>query len=326
MNIFMQNINSFSQHIYFLCGLLLIFCASSTNAQTSRKVTITIDDLPFVGQSESIETAAETTDKMLAAITKYKIPAAAFVTGKRVLVEGQVNQRLDLLRRWRDSGVSLENHGLSHISFQQTPLREYLDDALQGMLFPEMIMKEKGGAVKFYRHPFNHTGATMESRLAFENFLKERNIRLAPFTVEHADYVFNRLYEEAKQHQKEPEMKRIGEAYLAHLDTAFDFAERLSLETFGRDIPQIFLIHASEINADYLDRMLARLQKRGYKFTSLEEAMTDSAYETPDVYVGGTGISWFHRWRVGLKMEKRLRDEPDPPKWVIDEYQKLSSD
>lgn len=269
--------------------------------------------------------ATDTTDKMLKSISKYKVPASAFVTGKRVLVNGQIDQRLDLLRRWRDSGAALENHSFSHISFQQTPFTEYFDDAIKGMTFPEMIMKEKGGSVKFYRHPFNHTGATLETREKFENALKERGLQLAPFTVEHGDYIFDRLYAEAKTKKHQAEMKRIGEAYLAQLDISFDYAERVSKETFKREIPQIFLIHANEINADYLDEMLKRLQMRGYNFISLEEAVKDTAYETPDKYVSKFGISWLHRWRKSLGMKNLLRDEPDPPKWILDEYNELSA-
>jgi hypothetical protein len=53
--------------------------------------------------------------------------------------------------------------------------------------------------------------------------------------------------------------------------------------------------------------------------------LRDSAYHTPDRYVGRFGPSWLHRWRVGLGLPSRLRDEPDPPQWVLDRYQKLTA-
>jgi len=287
---------------------------------TASTVAVTIDDLPFIAGRERLAASTEGIRRLLDALTRYQAPASGFVTGARVMVEGQVDARLDLLRRWRDGGVRLENHSFSHRSFQQTPLGEYLDDAIQGLLFPEMIMRERGDSVLFYRHPFNHTGPTEEARRTFETFLENRSQRLAPFTVEHADYVFNSLYAAAEQHADTTAMARIGQAYLAQLDSAFAFAERLSQDTFGRAIPQIFLIHANAINAAYLDRMLGRLQERGYRFVSLEEALRDAAYATPDSFVGNSGISWLHRWRIGLGLENRLRDEPDPPPWIIDAY------
>ena len=116
-------------------------------------------------------------------------------------------------------------------------------------------------------------------------------------------------------------MQRIGEAYLTQLDTAIRFAEYLSRETFGREIPQIFLIHANRINADHLGQMLNLLDARGYRFVSLDEAARDPAYATPDKYTEPWGINWLHRWRVGLGLPSLLREEPDPPAWVWEAYQ-----
>ena len=35
------------------------------------------------------------------------------------------------------------------------------------------------------------------------------------------------------------------------------------------------------------------------------------------------GLSWFHRWRRALGLPNRLRDEPDPPRWVLERYDAL---
>jgi peptidoglycan/xylan/chitin deacetylase (PgdA/CDA1 family) len=295
--------------------------ASLPAAAWTPTVAITIDDLPYVGGPQHLEDAARTAAQFVAALARYEAPASGFVTGAHVLVEGQVDARLDLLRRWRDGGVRLENHSFSHQSFHRLPLAAYLDDAAQGLLFPERIMRERSDSVRFYRHPFNHTGNTEEARRAFDAFLEKRGLRLAPFTVEHADYVFNALYMDARARSDSAAMARIGEAYLAQLDAAFAFAERLADETFGRPIPQTFLIHSNTLNADYLAQMLGRLQARGYRFVSFDEALRDAAYATPTRYVGDYGISWLHRWRHGMGRENRLREEPDPPRWILDAYQ-----
>lgn len=99
--------------------------------------------------------------------------------------------------------------------------------------------------------------------------------------------------------------------------------ERIALLERWLEIPQILLLHANEINADCLDEMLDRLEARGYAFVSLEEAVRDPAYRTPDEYVGRNGPSWLHRWRVTLGQPSRLRDEPDLPDWALRAYQEL---
>ena len=292
-------------------------------SRADRAVVITIDDLPYVGGGDALEDAVRVTDAILAGLERHDVPALGFVTGSRVFVTGQVDARFDLLRRWVTAGASLENHSFSHRSFQRTPLDQYQDDAVMGELAPGLVMAESDRAVRFYRHPYNHTGRTAEDKAAFESFMEHRGVRIAPFTIEHADYVFNLIYVAARRRGDTAEMQRIGEAYLAQLDRAFDFWEALAEETFGRPIPQVLLIHANDINADYLEAMLRRLGERGYAFVSMDDAISDAAYASPEEYVGPTGISWLHRWRIGFGMEDRLRDEPDPPAWVIDAYREL---
>jgi peptidoglycan/xylan/chitin deacetylase (PgdA/CDA1 family) len=297
------------------CGPVRAQAAGSV----TRTVAITIDDLPYTGGPQELERALRVTEGMVGALEG--VEARGFVTGTRVTVRGEVDERLDMLRRWREAGVRLENHSWSHPSFETTPYPVYASDAARGAAFPSLVMSEFGDSVTFYRHPFNHTGPTLADRLRFEAWLAERGQRLTPFTVEHADYVFNALYVDAVEAGDEAEAERIVEAYLAHLDTAFAFAEELSLDTFGREIPQVFLIHANELNARTMAEMLERLRARGYRFVTLEEALADPAYRTEDRYVGRFGISWLHRWRYGLGLPNRLRDEPDPPEWILEAYQ-----
>ena len=45
--------------------------------------------------------------------------------------------------------------------------------------------------------------------------------------------------------------------------------------------------------------------------------MKDSAYATPDNFVGTYGPSWLHRWRVSKKLSPRMKDEPEPPPWIV---------
>ena len=290
-----------------------------------RRVAVTIDDLPYVGGPDDIGAAERVTDRMLAALARRDVPAVAFVTSARVMLDGQVDERLDLLRRWRDVGIELANHSFSHLSFNRTAPWRYRDDVVRGDLVPRILLEEIGERPRYYRHPFNHTGPSREEKAAFEAFMTRRGYRIAPFTVEHADYLFNRLYVDALAERDSARMARIGSAYLDQLGIAFTYVEELSRETFGREIAQVFLIHANDINADHLPEMLRRLELRGYRFVSLEEAQSDPAYATRDAYVGPTGISWLHRWRVALDLPERWREAPDPPAWAIEAYREATS-
>lgn len=306
-------------------SLALLLLPGAAAGQADRTVAITIDDLPYVGGPQELAAARNATEGILAALDEARAPARGFVTGSRVVVEGQVDERIALLRRWRSAGVRLENHSWSHSSFETTPFTAYTEDVARGGVFPDLVMRAASDSVTFYRHPFNHTGPDETAKRRFEAWLSARGLRLTPFTVEHADYLFNSLYVDAGARGDAELAARIEQAYLDQLDAAFTFAEELSRETFGREIPQIFLIHANTLNGEVLGAMLARLSERGYRFVTLEDALSDPAYLTEDVYVGPYGISWLHRWRHGLGLPNRLIDEPEPPEWVMEGYRALSA-
>ena len=90
-----------------------------------------------------------------------------------------------------------------------------------------------------------------------------------------------------------------------------------SLAIVGEEIPQTLLIHAYALNADWLDGLLRRLAKRGYRFVSLEEALRHPAYDSPDEFTGSGGITWLHRWAITRGMAATtFAGEPEVPGWL----------
>jgi len=312
--------------------LLLLSLASRADGPAGRTLAITIDDLPYapgVAEPGRLEEARRATAAILAALAKHHAPAIGFVNESRLLVAGEMDARVALLRQWMDAGLDLGNHTFSHLRLQDTPVDRYEDDIVRGDVITRRLREGygdpggRGGRSLFFRYPFNSTGPTREVRQAVEQFLAARGYRIAPFTVEHADYLFNRIWTDPASDGAL--RTRTRDAYMAQLDTMLDFMERLSRDTFGREIPQILLIHANDLNAECLDAMLTRLEARGYRIVPLEEALRDPAYATPDDYVGPAGVSWLHRWSIHLGLPMRLREEPDPPQWALDLYQRLTA-
>jgi len=315
------------------CLLLLVAAATggpavatepSSGSALVRTVAITIDDVPLGGgrwSGDDPETVARINDGITSALVARGAPAIGFVTEERVQVVGQVDARMAVLQSWADAGIELGNHGYSHLSFQTTPLAEFQDDVIHGEVITTAVA---GRRPEFFRFPFNHTGPTAEAKESMRSFLASRGYTVAPFTVEHADYMYSAVYSAARRTGDPKAQRRILDAYLRHLDTAFAYAESLSVDLFGREIPQVFLIHANEINAVAMAEMLDRLERRGYGFVTLGQALQDDAYDTPDEYVGRWGISWFHRWTQSRGLPMR-RDEPDPPREIFDAYQQLTA-
>ena len=81
----------------------------------------------------------------------------------------------------------------------------------------------------------------------------------------------------------------------------------LPVELFGREIPQILLIHCNELNSVTLRESIARMRKRGYTFITLDEAMQDPAYQRPDTFAGSGG-SWLSRSATVMGKHSDPRD------------------
>jgi peptidoglycan/xylan/chitin deacetylase (PgdA/CDA1 family) len=281
---------------------------------------ITADDLPATPHRATLSDVEHINAALLEALSAHRVPAVGFVTTSHTDPVSERQKRVALLRRWVEAGMELGNHSYSHPAFHELSLEAYLEDVTRGEALPRQLMSERGGGSFYFRHPFNSAGGDCAKRAAFDRIMAARGVTIAPFTVENVDYIYNRLWLDALAAGDERLVARLEKAYLDHTLRVFDFFERLAQETFGRAIPQVLLIHANALNAGVLDRLLTGLEDRGYRFVSLAEAMADEAYTTPDPYHERWGYSWLHRWRRGLGLEDRLRDEPEPQEWVRDAF------
>ena len=296
------------------CALLH---AGVAPGQPVRRMALTFDDLPGVSQGSSLAVLDDINTRLLATLRIERVPAVGFVNERGLDVPGEHDARLALLRQWVTGTFTLGNHTYSHPSLNDTPLATYQADILKGAVATRRLLDAAGHQLVWFRHPYTHTGPTPEVKTGLETFLNEQGYRIAPFTVEAADYAFAAVYERALMAGDHARADDTMAAYLAHLETRVAFVEALTLETFGRYIPQIMLGHVNRLNADGMPELLRRLRARGYIFVTLDSVFDDEAYDTPDRFVGRSGPSWLHRWRVALNQPSRMAAEPDPPAWIL---------
>ena len=301
-----------------LAVLVVLGVLGAAQAPPPRAIAITFDDLPKSNGMDDLEGARRTTDAIVRVLKAHRAPAVAFVNeGKLYAGPTMVAERAALLQAWVTAGVPLGNHTYSHLDLNDIPLGKYQDDVVRGERTVARLMRGVAGP-RWFRHPYTHTGPTAEIKAGLDKFLAGRGYRVAPFTIENSDWVFSAAYARAKRSGDEALVTKIREAYLDYTGTMLEWYEALSTDTFGREIPQILLIHSNDLHEDALDALLTRIEKRGYRWITLTAAMDDAAYATADEFVGTSGPSWLHRWRVTRNLPSRLRDEPDPPQWLVD--------
>jgi peptidoglycan-N-acetylglucosamine deacetylase len=300
---------------------------SGTQLGSQRSIAITVGDLPGALPGDDfaygeLKELQKINRGIPAALKAHHAWAIGFVNERKLQVQGERDARAELLQMWLDAGLFLGNHNYAHDDFSNTPLQKYEDDLIRGEVVTEALLKAAGQSEKYFRHPYLNTGMTMEVKTAFDGFLKERGYTIAPVTIEDADYVFNDALAHAVEKKDKKMAARAKKEYLEYVDTVFDYAEKESGEMFGRQIPQILLVHDNALNTECLDALLERLEKREYKFVSLDTAMSDPAYATPDLYVG-TGILWMDRWKLALGMKLDLSKGPEPPGWAEQIFEQM---
>ncbi|MCB1022277.1 MAG: polysaccharide deacetylase family protein [Bryobacterales bacterium] len=307
--------------MFFRLLLAVCMAASVALAQPERRIAMTIDDLPMAQSgAEACEpqNLMPATKRLLAHFAEAQAPLTAFVITSQC-PDLTVEQKLAALELWRKAGVELGNHTHSHKSLSRTPIAEYEQDILKA---DALLQEWTGEPVRFFRWPMLHAGATPEDKQRLEAFLADHHFREAPVTFDNSDWMFANLYAHARRTGDADLEKRVRDAYVPYMESVLAFFEQSSNDLFGREIPQILLMHSNMLNADAAGDLLAMLRKRGYRFISLDEALEDPAYREPNSYVAANGISWLHRWHVtrGGKIEW----EPDVPKWVQEAFEAMS--
>jgi len=305
------------------CCFLISLCGACTAAgQTDRQIAITVDDLP-AGNAYSMDAATinDINAKIVATLHDQKIPAIGFVNENKLYKSGEVDQRIHALAVWLDSGLDLGNHTFSHLSLNRVGLQAFEEDVVRGETVTRLLLKQHKMTLSFFRHPYLDTGPDLQTRREAEAFLATRGYRVAPVTVDAWDWMFGAIYEDAKKRGDTNLEQELVREYLTHTDAVLTWTEQLSRDLVGYPIKQILLLHANQMEAEHLKDVLDLLRKRGYRFISLADALTDQAYSLPDTYVGEEGTDWLMHW--ASTRGKPPQGFPGIPKSVTDRHEAL---
>jgi peptidoglycan/xylan/chitin deacetylase (PgdA/CDA1 family) len=304
-------------------SLIILFTSLlfSQNDETKRFIAVTFDDLPMnTKYLKDGNQWIEQTQKLLSTVKKFNIPAIGFVNEYKLYVNDVLDSsRLKALQLWVDADFELGNHTFSHPDYHNTENEVFFDDIIKGEKITEELLSQKNKKLEYFRHPFLHTGNSLEKKKALEDFLKEHNYTVAPVSIDNGEWIYARAYENAYNKNDVELMNQIGSEYVNYMIDKTIYFENQSIKLFGYELKQILLVHANMINTDYFDELAEELLKRNYGFISLKEALTDKAYLSEDTFIGRGGISWLHRWSYTRKVDKSFyAGEPEVPQNILD--------
>lgn len=304
--------------------LCLVCLISVFAGAQQRSVALTFDDFPLASAGSSdrstpaqvLSEARAVNKAILRALRLHRAPAIAFVNEKQIVRDGHVAQNRAILREWIRQGHELGNHTYSHADLSELTVESFQKEIVDGEPSVRVLMSGAGNALRFFRFPFNHTGETAEKHDAIAAFLKQRGYEVATCTVENSDWVFARAYRLMVDRRDPQSIARLRADYLEYTRQEIEYYNKLNRQVFGREIPQVMVLHANRLNADMLDEVLQIFEKLDYKFVSLQEAQADPAYRTPDTFFTPFGPMWGYRWARELNVKVNGRSEPEVPAWV----------
>jgi hypothetical protein len=263
--------------------------------------------------------------RLLAGLRHHHIPATGFV------VEGKLDElnrprQIAILRQWLRAGMDLGNHTYSHESPNELGAAAYISDIAIGERVTKALLAEQGRTERWFRAPNLETGSPLPARRQIEDWLAAHGYRMAPVTMNATDWQFAEPYDDAIAHHDLARARRLRATYLRYTAQVIPWYRAQAHILFGRDIRYVMLLHASRLNADCIDAMAALLRRQGLKPVSLDHAMQDHAYQTPDTYAEKDGIDWMERWALTLDKSLDWDSYKDVPKAIQRAYDRVDSD
>lgn len=237
------------------------------------KMAITIDDLPVHGPVPSRMTPLLINRQMVDAIRAAGVPAMGFVNGHWIEKDPR---NLAALEVWRDAGIPLANHSWSHLNFNGQTVEAYKQEITRNE--PLLDKVDVAGGKRWFRFPFLGEGDDPAKRAQIRTFLAERGYKIAGVSMDFSDWQFNTAYGRCKDAGDAEALARMEGMYLQAARDHVHHSRRLGRAIYGREIPQVQLMHVGAMSAHMMPRLIDLYRSMGAQFVSLREAQSDPAY------------------------------------------------
>lgn len=202
-------------------------------------------------------------------IKENEIPVTGFV------IAGEISPaNWKILKKFRDAGLGLGNHTLSHTNLNRVDPDAYIQEieAADKILAP--VLTEP----KYFRYPYLAMSNGKKKNKVLR-YLSAKNYQIAPITIDSKDFMFNQLLLAVPQNQRREFLKVLKPCYLSFIWQQALKAEEHSRYAHKTEQGQILLIHANLLNAYVLPDIIALFKQNGFNFVSLEKALNTPEQE-----------------------------------------------
>ena len=270
------------------------------------KIVFTFDDLPAHGPLPPGVARPDVVHSILGTLKREGMPPVyGFVNGFRV---AQYPYQIHILQAWHDAGEPLGNHTWSHPELDKLDASRYEANIARNETTLRRV--DPDGDWHWFRYPFLEEGDTVAKREQVRGWLVGHQYRIAEVSMDFQDYLWNEPYARCSSKHEAAAIQLLHDSYLATADQYIGVYRQLAQELYGHDIPYVLLMHVGAFDAHMLPELIALFRARGFAFTTLEDALSDPAYDT-DPKVPTPGGSTFNEM-VAAQRSANIPDAQEP--------------
>jgi peptidoglycan/xylan/chitin deacetylase (PgdA/CDA1 family) len=258
----------------FVLAALSLGVALAAGPAAARDLAITFDDLPSHSALPPGVTRLEVAQGVIAALKVAGVPQVyGFING--VAIDREPGNDA-VLKAWRDAGFPLGNHGWAHQALSKIDEATFESELTRN----EPILQGLAGGTDWHwlRFPFlDEAYGDPAKRAGSRAWLASHGYRIAAVTLSFGDYAFNEPYARCAAKDDKAAVAELEQAYLDVALESIRLSDQAEKAQFGRNPPEILLMHIGAFDAHMLPRLLALYKANGFRFVTLPAAAKDPA-------------------------------------------------
>lgn len=265
-------------------------------AHAQKRIALTFDDAPR--DHGAFLTPDQRTEALIAGLKRAGVTQAAFFINPEHLLEPDGVHGAAHIRAYVRAGHVIANHSYDHPALSEVSAADYLSNIDHAARW----LKGRTGLRSWFRYPYLDEGSNDKvKRDAVRAGLRKRGLMDAYVTVDGSDWNFEDLTLKAVAAHKAVDMAALRDLYVETLVGASDYYDGLAVRTLGRSPAHVLLLHETDMNALFVDDLVAALRKDGWEIITPDEAYADPIHtavtDTPSAK--GT-LTEMLAWQKGL--------------------------
>jgi peptidoglycan/xylan/chitin deacetylase (PgdA/CDA1 family) len=271
--------------ISFLLLFTLVILFALSSFAGDRQIAITFNELPAAPSFEDVHADA-LNYLILDGLKKYNVKATGFVVG------ANITEYADVLGQWLNAGHFLGSMTYDNQDINEVTPSQFKEEVVKGVNEIEGMLDGFGQKKRYFRFPFHKYGTTARAKSDIKDFIQSHGVVICPATIIPEDFIYNSTLAKLGKMPDSSRLIPLRDEYLNHVFDVIEQQEQIAEKLVGHSVKQIILLQVNRLNAIFLDDMLGALKDHGYKFITLDSALTDEVYSRSESYTGTRGLGW----------------------------------